>query len=126
MSRGPVVVITFLTWFLSICFAAAVLVDILIQRDDADWVSGQMEREEINEKLSMLGRRMEELKLEIHSATMATSATFANFEPSFDVTVTLSDKVKAVSDEMQELSNKIETEVRIFAVVVLFSSSYLH
>ena len=86
-----------------------------IDRDDAEWVSGQMEREEINEKLSMLGRRMEELKLEIHSATTATSATFANFEPSFDVTATLSDKVKAVSDEMQELSDKIETEVRNFS-----------
>ena len=74
-----------------------------------------MEREEINEKLSMLGRRMEELKLEIHSATTATSATFANFEPCFDVTATLSDKVKAVSDEMQELSDKIEAEVRNFS-----------
>ena len=74
-----------------------------------------MEREEINEKLSMLGRRMEELKLEIHSATTATSTTFANFEPCFDVTATLSDKVKAVSDEMQELSDKIEAEVRNFS-----------
>ena len=85
-----------------------------------------MEREEINEKLSMLGRRMEELKLEIHSATTATSATFANFEPSFDVTATLSDKVKAVSDEMQELSDKIETEVRNFSWFFYLIIQVLH
>lgn len=71
-----------------------------------------MEREEINEKLSMLGRRMEELKMEIHSATSGASATFTTFEPSFDVTTTLADKVKAISEEMQELSEKIDTDVK--------------
>ncbi|XP_076441590.1 centromere/kinetochore protein zw10 homolog isoform X2 [Babylonia areolata] len=73
-----------------------------------------MEREEINEKLSMLGRRMEELKLEIHSATTATAATFSEFEfeSSFDITAALSDKVRAISEEMQELSLKVETEVK--------------
>jgi hypothetical protein len=76
-----------------------------------DNFAGQMEREEINEKLSILGRRMEELKLEIHSATMAATSTFSNFDSAFEATSTLSDKVKAISDEMQELSEKIETEV---------------
>ena len=90
-------------------------------------VPGQMEREEINEKLSMLGKRMEELKLEIHSATTVTAATFTNFEPSFDLTATLCDKVKAISNEMQELSQKIESEVgrgllRVFVGTVRMSA----
>ncbi|KAK7505508.1 hypothetical protein BaRGS_00003253 [Batillaria attramentaria] len=71
--------------------------------------AGQLEREEINEKLSILGRRMEELKLDIHAAT---TATFTNFDPSYDTTVTLSERVKAVSTEMQELSKKIDTEIK--------------
>lgn len=67
-----------------------------------------MEREEINEKLSLLVRRMEELKLDIHDATIAT---FNNFELSFDATITLTDRVKLISEEMKELSHKIDSEV---------------
>lgn len=71
--------------------------------------AGQLEREEINEKLGLLGRRMEELKLDIQTAT---TATFTNFDHSYDTTLTLADRVKGVSKEMEELSHKIDTEIK--------------
>ncbi|KAL8583837.1 hypothetical protein ACOMHN_040306 [Nucella lapillus] len=71
-----------------------------------------MEREEINEKLSMLGKRMENLKQELHTAITASIAAFDEFEPNLNSTTTLSDKVKAISEEMRELSHKVETEVK--------------
>lgn len=67
-----------------------------------------MEREEINERLSLLARRMEELKADIHTAI---TTSFTHFDSSFDTTTTLSEKVKALSEEMESLSLKINSEV---------------
>lgn len=71
--------------------------------------AGQMEREEINERLSLLARRMEELKADIHTAI---TTSFTHFDSSFDTTTTLSEKVKALSEEMESLSLKINSEVK--------------
>ena len=72
-----------------------------------------MDYEEINQKLAVLGKQMQLLTFEVHSSMQSYSTASLNLGHKFDVTITLAEKVRTLSAEMDELSKRIESEVAV-------------
>ena len=71
--------------------------------------SGRLEKEDLNAKLTRLGKRIEEIKVEVNDAL---ERKYADFYPNLDATMELNARVEALSDEMQAVSSNIDNEVK--------------
>ncbi len=72
-------------------------------------VPGRLEKEDLNAKLGKLSKRIEEVKVEVYDSLQLE---YGNFYPTLDTAHDLSQRVNTMTEDMQGVSSRIETEVR--------------
>ncbi len=69
---------------------------------------GRLEKEDLNVKLSKLSKRIDAMKVEVYDSLFRK---YQDFNPNLSTAVELNQRVQALSEEMVNISNKIDKEV---------------
>jgi len=74
------------------------------------FVTGRLDKDDLNTKLGQLSRKIDEVKLEVHDAL---NKKYVEFYPLFDSTRQLRSRVGSVQSEMEAMLMTIEKQVNI-------------
>lgn len=89
------------------------------KNDPWNIITGQLEAKEIQGKMEMLGKKMDDLKLEVYEVTKGKYETF--FPQKFQTTSALKENVDKVLGDFTEAKEKIESEVsEVFPPIIVW------
>lgn len=97
------------------------IIQFILMKKNDPWniITGQLEAKEIQGKMEMLGKKMDDLKLEVFEVTKGKYETF--FPQKFQTTAALKENVDKVLGDFTEAKEKIESEVsEVFPPIIVW------